>query len=533
MAAARAAGIENPRWDSFRTAFDDLEEADKVAKSDAEKADVSRLHGQITNKRNEMQDEVDETFSADLNGLQGRFENLDREDMAAIDGLIDEAGALEERPRVTSELKIPLAPMVARLGALRKSILANSREAQSFQKITGAVGNRETFRQALESYCREFPGTETANSFERVAKTEIALWNGMEEWKQLIDQWSSQDWTGVSSAEAKAFLAEVEKLRADHPDFPQSVNLEPSLLFLGAIANRVDANGQKTHLALRDLFGNWFVRKAGMVELEDGKKYYFLKEPRNTGLFVAIYYTPTFDPANTVRVELARPKIVNPRKGESFDWTSPQSLFSEAALTQLVALRDATWESTFCAILKELYGSRGMDPILKLQLIERVLACACEGSYPLRTAFEKHIEEIESAGGAGDASWPDPNDEAANSAREDAAQTLAQLGDIGEAIAQTEQQLREVSHPSFGASYTWIGWLRESRSKEWTCSSQPGVLQGVSGELFVLHVPRGSPAQFSKIGSVQGGRLAIKASSNEVMVEGRGVFVGKATDSAP
>ena len=533
MAAARAAGIENPRWDSFRTAFAELEEADKVAKSDAEKADLGRLHGQITNKRNEMQDEVDEAFTADLNELQGRFENLDREDMAAIDGLLDEAGALGERPRVTSELKNPLAPMVANLGALREGILATSREAQSLQKVTGAVGNRETFRQALESYCRDFSGTGRANSFERVAKTEIALWNGMEQWKQLIDRWSSQDWTRVSSAEAMTFLAEVEKLRADHPDFPQSVNLEPSLLFLGAISKRVDANGKKIHLALRELFGHWSVSKAGMVELEDGKKYYFLKEPRNAGHFVAINYTPGFDQAITKHVELAKPKIVNPPKGESFDWTSPQSLFSEFALIQLAALDDANWESTFCAILKELYGSRGMDPILKLQLIERVLACACEGSYPLRTAFEKHIEAIESAGGAGDASWPDPNDEAANDARKNAVQTLAQLGDIGETIAHTERQLGQVSRPSFGASYTWIGWLRENRSEEWTCSSQPGVLQGVSGELFVLHVPRGSPAQFSKIGSVQGGRLAINASSNEVLVEGRGVFVGKAADSAP
>jgi hypothetical protein len=533
MAAGRARGIENPRWESFQDAFAELEEAEKLCVSDAEKADVKRLHGQITNKRNEMQDEVDEAFTADLNELLGRFERLDQENMAAVDGLISEAGALGERARVTPELKNPLAPMVARLGAIREGALAADREAQFLQRVTSAVGNLETFRSELESYCEKFPGTGRANSFEKVAKTEVPLWNGVKQWKQLISQWSSQDWTRLSSAEAKASLDEVEELRADYPNFPQSAILESSLLFLGPIANRVDADKNEIHSALEEILHHWSVESVDMVETNDGKKYYFQKEPQPTRADFTFQYIPTFDPANTVRVKLAKAEIVNPPKEENFDWTSPQKLFSESALKKLAALDDGNWEITFCSILKELHHSERMDPILKLQLIEHVLGPACEGSYPLKKAFEKQVERIESAGSADDASWPDPNDDAANDAREDAARTLAQLGDIDAASAQTTQQLDQMSHPSFGASYTWLGWLCKNDGEDWTCA-RPGVLQGTSGELFVFHVlPGDTPAQFSKIGSVQDGRFAISASSEEVLAEGRGVFIRKTAGSAP
>ena len=536
MEAARSAGIENPRWESFQTAFDELDEADKITASDGEKAEVMRLRGQVTNKRIELQDEVDETFTADLNQLLGRFENLDQEDMAAIDGLTNEAGALGERLRVTPELKSPLSPMVARLGAFREGLLATSREAQSLQAVTKSVGNQDGFRLALENYWTDFPGTSRAKSFEEVTKSELPLWNGVEQWNLLIGELSSQDWTSVSPGDAQTLLDKVEKVRADHEDCPQPANLESLLLYLESIANRVDADGNRSDAALREVFDHWSVSKVDMVETKDGKKYYFQKEPAGTfaNTSFTFHYIPGFDETGTVRVKFDKKDIANPPNGESFDWTSPQTLFSKSALQQLAALNGGNWERTFCAILTELLGSQKMDPILKLQLLERVLVLAGEGSYPLKKAFEKHVELIESAGSADDALWPDPNDDAANDAREDAARTLARLGDIEAATSQTAQLLLEMSHPSFGASYAWIGWLHKNGSGGWTCSAQSGVLQGISGDLLVLHVQRGGgPAEFSKIGSIQAGRLAINASSEEVLVEGRGVFVAKTAGSSP
>ena len=532
MAAARTAGVENPRWESFQTALAELEDADRIAVSDAEKADVLRLRGQITAKRNEMQDEVDKAFETDVNELLGRFEKLDQEDVAAIDGLIREAKTLENRARVTSGLKNPLAPLVARLGALREGILTTEREAQLLHRVTHAVGNLDGFTHALESYVEAFPSTGRANSFEKVAKNEVPLWAGVEQWRGLMQRWPVKDWSLLAPDRAKTFMDEVEKMRADHGDCPEPANLEPLLSYLGVVTNRVDADGNKIHLTLREVFDNW-VNKVNMVEAKDGKRYYFREDPIPNREGLIFYYIPAFDPADTVRVKLEMTDIANPatRQG-SFDWTSPQMPFREFALSQLDGLGDHNWERTFCAILKGLDNSQKIDAILRLQLLEHVLAVGCEGSYCMEKAFEKYIERLEVAGGSVDVAWLDPNDEAVNEARKNAEQTLSELGDMDEEIAATAQLLKQMSQLSLGRSYTWIGWLCEKGPEEWDCLTRPGV-QKTSGELFVLHVGRGGPAQFTKIGSSQGGRYVVNTPAKEALIEGRAVFFVKAESSTP
>ena len=526
LSAARTYGVDEATWASFGHAVAELKKADEVAASDGERAEIKRLERDVAETRRRMQQAVDDEFTTEVDRLQERFANLDRTDLGTIEQLTAEARQLQNRPRVSGELLNPLAPMIARLRAIEAEERNRLNEFEYLGRITSALGNEDLFRTQLEQYVAQFPGTLRAASFDSVAKEEVAQWKGLRQWDLFVGRWSSRDFSTLTSEEAEAFLSEIENLRDAHTDLPEPQGLDDVGAFLEAVAERVDGNGESIHLELTDVFNHRTVAEFRMVETLAGKKYYFTKDPFELGDTLTFYYVIDLGLNETERLKLSVREIANPKAGESFDWTAPQTKFSQFAMDKLGELSDRNWESTFYAIINGLYTNDQIEPILRVQLLEPLLDVACRGSYCLKEGFQKHIEMLENARLDPTANWLDPDDSDGEKARQTAQRVLDRLGSFESAAQEANEILTSMRNVSFAPRHAWIGWLRKDADDEWTCATRAGTLQSQSGELVVFHPAADSdPAGFRKVGTLRDGQLRMEDPADAAFVEGRAVLV--------
>jgi len=361
-----------------------------------------------------------------------------------------------------------------------------------------------------------------------VAKQEIALWKGIGKWDQLIDGRLKRDLTQLGPENAQALATEIAKLREQYKFLPAPEGLEPVERFLEAVSKRVDEGGNKIHLTLygEEGLNGARVVQVSMVQLRDGRKYYFRKDPIDIGDDLSFYYFTGFDLDGTKRLKLPETQIGNPPLRNGYDWTAPQARFSRDALDQLARLNDGNWVSTFSDILLKLYSDRDIEPVLKVQLMQLVMRVAREGSYCLDKALEAQAEVLQSARLDPGANWIDPNDPEGQKARAAAQQVLARLAGFEAALSEAGKLLQSFRQPDIeGHRSQWVGWLMREPGAEWTCAAPEGVLDKSSGEVVVLNVPsEDTAAEFRKIGVISDGRLRVDSQSDPSLVEGRAVF---------
>lgn len=532
LEGANESGVENPTWASVPLALKKLEEAEKLAATDAERVEVRKLRFQVQQAQLKMQQAVDDEFRGELDKLTERFEKLKAApDLQAVDQLIKEGRSLQQREHVSSRLKSNVEPLIERLTAMQDSMLEDAKEADVLERITQAVGDEDAFQSELERYAKSFSDRSRATDFERVAKQEIALWKGIGKWNQLIDRSLKRDLTRLQPEDARVLATEITSLREEYKFLPAPEGLEPVEQFLEAVSKRVDEGGNKIHLRLNDVDGlnNPTVVDVFMVETRDGQKYYFQRDPIDIGNDLSFYHVTGFDLEETKRLKLPKSQIRNRPLGNSYDWTAPQAEFSRFALDRLARLDDGNWVSTFSDILQKLYFDRDIEPVLKVQLMQLVMTVAREGSYCLNKALESQAEVLQSARLDPGANWLDPGDPDGQKARAAARQVVARLSGLEAALGEAGRLLESFKKPDIrGHSSQWVGWLMRETGGQWTCAAPEGVLDKSPGDVVVLHVPsEDAPAVFSKIGTIRGGRLQVDSQADPSLVEGRAAFLAE------
>ena len=529
LEGARDAGVENPTWASLPVATKKLDDAEALAASDSERVEVRKLRFQVQQSKLTMQQDVDDEFRRELDKLKEGFQKVEAApELQAVDQLIKDGRSLQQREYVSSLLMSNVEPLIERLGAMQDAMLEDLDEVGFLERITQTVGDEDAFQSELERYAKRFPGRSRAADFERVAKREIVLWKGIGRWDQLIGGRLQRDLTRLRPEDAQALATEIENLQEEYKFLPAPEGLEPVQLFLDAITKRVDEGGNRIHLRLNDVDGlnNPTVVDVSMVEVRGGKKYYFQRDPIDIGSDLSFYHVTGFDLEDTERLKLPKTQVMNRPLRNGYDWTAPQATFSRYALDRLARLNDGNWVSTFSDVLLRLHGDEEIEPVLKVQLMQLLLTVAREGSYCLHKALEAQAEILESARLDPGANWLDPDDPDGQKARATAQQVAARLGDLDAALSEAGQLLESFTQPAFEVRGSqWVGWLMRAPGREWTCAAQEGVLQKLSGDVVVLHVgSEDTPAAFSKIGVVRGGRLQVGSQSDPKLVEGRAVF---------
>ncbi len=321
-------------------------------------------------------------------------------------------------------------------------------------------------------------------------------------------------------------LDEAKRLLDDQKGFPAAKALEELLPHLAAVTRRTDpASHESIHLKLIELLNNPTVSDLRMAESQDGKRYYFHGKPFHFGNNWKIRYFKAFDLSETDTVTFAAADIRNSAAGDGFDWTSPQSKFSKLALDRLAKLGQDNWETTFHGILADLYEQKRMEPILKVQLIRRVLDIACQGSYCLAKAFAKDRDLIKNTPLDEEANWISPENQQAKTAREAAQRLLDQVRNPRDACKEAAMEFARLNRPLLGKRYRWIGWLYQAQPNQWTCAIPPGPADTNPAELYVAYrLSSDLPVRLDRIGELRKGKFVLGSPYKTALVEGRPVY---------
>lgn len=528
LAASRLTGEDRTR-ESLENALVEAGLARRLAKTEAEEASVASQERQIRQKQQSLQQDIDEKWTGQWKAVQEQVKKISPSDSAAMGKAITELESLQQSPHVSQELTSQVQGELNRLRTAQAEEQSRRIEAAMLQSITAAVGRHDSFIDNLRKYRQKFPDVKRARDFERVAADESSLWQNMKQWDEIVDRWSTADWPRIDSRQAENMIADAAKIGGEQAVVPPPPDVASALAFLRAVALRVDGNGKRLHTALREPLMNKMVSDLLMVMTEGGTKHYFLKPPSFIPDAQRVSFRCVKDFALTegkpVWISIA--SIVNPRDGDTFDWTTPQKKFSEAARAKLLDLKDGNWEETFGAILNNLVAERDMDPILKVQLMQCILGVAGKGSHAFQQAFREHAKTLESGGLDPNANWLDPDDEAGKKARTVAQELLDGLPDLTQAQSEAIRLREELHKRGAGPRRDWIGWLCEESDGAWTCRGNTASFPKEPGDLVVVcKASDARPAELAKVGAIDEGKLRMER-IGAPLKEGRPVFFVK------
>jgi hypothetical protein len=166
-----------------------------------------------------------------------------------------------------------------------------------------------------------------------------------------------------------------------------------------------------------------------------------------------------------------------------------------------------------------------LDPILKTNLLKKVLEAGVGGSYCLEKAFGRHLEWFKAAKIDASANWLDPKDAGAAEARAEAAKKLADFPDVDEPRNLVKQDLAAIQQRKL-TEYLWMGWLHRGQDGSWQCPMNR--VPERSGALVVVYrqSPGGKPL-LAAVGRFDYDRRtpSIHAQKESVLVEGRPVYL--------
>lgn len=538
MTTARRLGIDEFSWETTYDAANGLKRAREISTNDLERSKVDILDDEIIATRTRKQQEIDEAFTLAFAGFQNEFQTLDEFDDSEIVRLLDEANKLRQWPRADSNEKRKVEPYIAQLNEKRETLKRIGKETALVNSVTNAVGNRTRFAAKLQEYIDDSPSNDQRKTdFRQVLAYDTELWDGAERWNQLITDWSKRDLSGLEPQSAKVLLSQANTLLRDYPGFTGEDKLKEVIQYLDSVAQRSPSTQQLE--ALYTVLNSREFEDLKMLLTSGGKRYYFIDNPPKltfpgSGKWRFNYFKD-FSYTNLESVVIETSEIANEQKGNSFDWTSPQSKIATSILEQLRNLQaTGNRNATFQSILGRLQDTKRQDPevqrtepILRFLLIKVVLSVAGQGDIYLQNALSQSVQLIDSSDVNFSAHWIDPDNTEGRQASQKALSTIRALPPIEIAFQTAARKYEALKNPVIGPLHQWVGWLQRDDNQRWTCARPTDDRLDQSGDLFVIfRTTNSGPAQVVPVGQIRSGRAVIDSdATSAALKEGRPVYV--------
>jgi hypothetical protein len=114
----------------------------------------------------------------------------------------------------------------------------------SLTNISAAVGDTAAYGRELRAYLDRYPGSKRSADFQRILDEHLPLLDRLNQWRGMLDRWSTTDMRAVTPNQAASMLAEATPLVSDFIDLPQLEQVRERQPYLEAVASRLDARGQ-------------------------------------------------------------------------------------------------------------------------------------------------------------------------------------------------------------------------------------------------------------------------------------------------
>ena len=378
----------------------------------------------------------------------------------------------------------------AQLNIIEQHRLADASE----EDLTKTVGTPATYAAGLRKYVETFSGSRRSNDFNR-AVTELPLWEGVAAWNQLSLDWRQVKLASLQPHDAEGWIGRIESAIKAYPGFLQQPRFEERLLNLKGIVRRGDAQGSALVKDLQTMLSNRVIVGLWMLQLKDGKQYYFNEKWPEAGAEKGA--VPGKEDVKEVEVSY----IVDFNGGTELtrfpadlkSEPAPQSIVAESALKHLGEIDTSNWDAVFTRIIGEIAGQPRMDPVVRVMLLVKAMQVATGGSYGMESGYGPCLECLKKANVPMTVAWMKLDDSEAHTARSLAEIALKQLNEpaparfsLAAAVKRAEEAIHAVRDRN-DVRFVWIGWLRraDGNPETWQCRC-PGPPPAVVAHLGVF-----------------------------------------------
>ena len=512
----------------FDKAFLMLKEAEEVALNDLEKSAVLKAESEGFRRKEEVQGSIDTAFQQSIRDVSERVAQLPTDEAAPYDSILSELASLKQTPEVSRGLITTLSTLERKVEGDRSEVLRRLEIARSLQVISTALGNENNFVKGLEAFAMKYPGTARASCFTHVAERERDLLAGALRWNAVRRQFLNASPSSLEPSNARAILEEYNAFLKSSGPYPGPVDISQRLPVLQAIGTRTSPiDGMKT------IFSGRAITDAYLIATADGKQQYYADSPPIVAdsLTFDIYTTPDGD--QTVNRKLFREQIREEQLVGDFSaptrWLSPQTKLFKGVIEIAGEATANDFESLIRNVAqKVLSEEEGLDPVLRMLLVERTLEYGARGSYFIESEIKQIKVAFSEAGVPRLTNWLSTSDET-QKLRITARDFLQrQQQPILQALETALARRESYASLPIGPQVRWIGWLsREDESTEiWQVRDKPGNAVGSEGELVVFgrKAPGEAPKQIS-VGRMDSSGTITMSSIPADMLEGRPVFL--------
>ena len=488
---------------------DTISRLEELAKSDEEKkiskdvsaqADEQRLlreAGRVedqTEQFERLQNEVDQFFEAEAKtlGAKQRAERT-RELQRGLQEFI--AKNHLSNPGIAETAK-----QTAELLSRESKVSSKSRDRQSlFNEITQSVGQAASYRRSLRRFAEAFPRDpvtlEMADAL-RAESTEGAWVDATEKWIALLEHPVFTEPNSADSKKTDQWLSDFQlakKLDGSHPLANRPASLQP---FYEAIANRQEATTRLRELLQSKWLGQMYVYS----DLRNQRYYSDVSPQRKSSAPHVVEY---FADLSLRREE----KNFGSRFREQIlprVRLAGHSSYASGAVSRLASVSSSDFTPTVYRLLNDLRSmdvDTDMDPILKLDLMRRLILIGSEGSLPIRAGFSDITETLMASDFDWSANWMSPGDSdpQVDKLRNDARVRLDSFRDWDSRVKRMGASFRAFREPRSPAP-KWVGWVSKKNGEFFVATRD----QIPAGFLFVIH-REGNVTRMVKIPRAQEG----------------------------
>lgn len=522
-----------------------LKAAEELAEGDAEFAKVNKMKADIDQRQIALQKVRNEKFLEQLGLLQQAVTEtpLETSSVSRLRSIRSDCEKLRSEsqgfmfgfPRVDLSLVQQLDPIMSRAQQKVVQIKQKQTEMERLNSLV-YVGDTETFSRNIARFSKDYPENPLSADFAKSALEKGQL-EGYLQWQKLFEDVPWERISSMTPLKAEQFLDKGKMLATNYPDLAIASLWREKSLYLNAISKRVKKDDDESILMIEELLG-------------------LFREPHIAGGFVAVdsetkirYLMPKM-PSNWERsqkptieyysnLDLIRDKrTLTPKEKKNIEiYKSPQSYTAAQVVKELNLMRDGKrdWEGGFARILY--YVSQplpneklSMDPILRINLIKKIIDDASLGSPVFAKTFSKEKRRLRDTGIDLTADWvrPDPNVD----------QTRGRALTFINLELQFSQEVLDSRNRSMQEELTKlkvnpiqeievIGWVTQENGN-WVLKTN-GALQTKDTELLVIAADSENNVSLQKVGDLVGANA--KWSSEEFLQSGRFVLAAKLAEN--
>jgi len=515
------------------------EELRSLVRSEAERAEHTRLLRLISARRTAVRKALDDAFSSELQRLSDQVEQIPADNLAEFDSAISALTALNNRPDVSQNLKALSGTLLQKVQGDRRLAADALKTAADLQRITDAVGRVASFEQALSQFIRNDPGRARSTAFRNLLQEELSVWQAAELWKPLRQSLLQADLRRITGTEAR----QLEQRCLDYQKQfgPRADELLQSKLVraLRKIAARDLPAGRSMRDRVLAIFSGPLIGNTWLVETQGRGSYFCSRPPQVNGTStVTVEYYISTSGTQTKTTSLRYTDVPAAAiKTKPQEWLSPQSRLLSIIEQKLPAWQQLSFESAAAACIGEILAAETVDPILRFFMLEDALRMATDGSEFMQERCRAIQDQLAAAQVSRLANWAAPDDTRAETLRFNAKRELERSSAaLSAAVTAAEADVAQPATAALPPELYWIGWLHRDSAGEWVVSlresQNPAARRG--GPLLIFPRTTGEQPRTVVLGQLEPETILTKTVEvpPEFVQEGRPVFLELSAESA-